>query len=279
MAETTLLGETIEAFDDARGDRMDGVWASGVTWSLLMRDVDSDQVREGLEEALALVRETQEPARDLFGTPTEHADALWARWHDDGMLVLTGPETPSWQGALRLGLGMSAAYGALFALVLLLRGDLGDGAPLGRILLVSLALGMGTTLGLALWGRRHRRRPAGPDAPEDVHWSLELTEILRTRYSLSGPRVRDIVAEAHAHAAESGRPVLEEFGTPTAYAARFAPDLRRRSRLTIAFFALLIGAVVLQMVDGVRWTHVAMIACFTWLGWSEVRRLRNLRPS
>lgn len=274
MAETTPLGETIEAFDDARGDRTDGVWAFAVTWSLLMRDVDADQVRDGLEEALALVRETQESPEDLFGTSSQHADALWARWHADGRLVLTGPVTQSWPEVIRLGLGMSAAFALLLSLGLLVQGDLGDAWPGWRILLVSLAVGIGAALGNALWDRRHRRGAPAPGAPEDVHWSLELTEILRTRYSLSGSRVRDIVAEAHAHAAETGRPVVDEFGTPTAYAARFAPDLRRRSRLTIAFFALLAGSVVVQMVGGVQWTHLAMIAGFTWLCWSEVRRLR-----
>src|SRR5687768_14957188 len=136
MAEPTPLGETIEAFDDARGDRMDGVWAFAVTWSLMMRDVHSDQVRDGLEEALALVRATQESPEDLFGTATQHADALWARWQAEGRLVLTGPATQSWPEALRLGLGLSAACAVLFALVVLVRGDVGDAAPTGRMLLV-----------------------------------------------------------------------------------------------------------------------------------------------
>lgn len=276
MADRTPIPATVEAFEHARGVAPDGVWAYAVAWALLLRDVQTDLVDDGLREALDLVRQTHESPEDLFGPAPEHADALWARWQADGVLRLSGPEPLSWPGAVRLGLGMSSAYAVLFALLQLATGDL-DAASVVRVVLVSLALGMGTVLLLALWGRRHQRPAPGSDAPADARWSLELTEVLRTRYSLSGRRVRDVVAEAHAHAHEAGRPVREEFGTATAYAARLAPDLRRRSRWTIAAVAALAGAVVVQMVDGVHWSEAGLLACLGWVGACEVRRIQRLR--
>ena len=88
---------------------------------------------------------------------------------------------------------------------------------------------------------------------------------------MSGPRARRIVAEAHAHALETGRPVEEEFGTPTSYAARFAPDLRRRSRLTTAFYAVVAACAGLLLVDDLRWTWAVVVASFAWMAWSEHR--------
>lgn len=276
MAETTPLSETLDAFDGARDDRMDGVWAFAVSWSLLMRDVDADRVRDGLEEALALVRETGEPPAELFGTPGEHADALYEQWVSEGCLVLADAGHQSWSGSAWLGLALSAVWALLLAAAVWVRGDLAATESGVRVVLISLVIGFGTSFGLAAWSRRHRRPSLPADAPADLRWSVELTEILRSRYAMSGPRVRRIVAEADAHALEAGRPVEAEFGTPTSYAARFAPDLRRRSRLTVAFFAALAGTVVVQMVGGIHWTHVVMLVGFAWLGWREHRTHRRL---
>lgn len=275
MAETTPLSRTFEAFDSARGDQMDGAWAFTVSWSLLMRGVDADQVREGLEEALALVRETQESPQDLYGTAREHADALHDRWLAEGRLVLTDTDRTSWPDALGLGLGLSAAYAVLLTVVTWARGDLTDPASVVRVLLLSLAIGLGSALLLGLWSRRHRLHRPGADAPADLAWSSELAEILRTRYAMSGPRVRGIVAEAGAHALESGRTVEDEFGTPTAYAARFAPDLRRRSRVRSTFYAVLACCAGILFVDEPRWTPAVLVVGFAWMGWSEARRARS----
>ncbi len=229
MAEaTTSLAATIEAFDDARGDSMDGVWAYGVSWALMMRDVDARLVAQGLGEALEVVRDTGEAPGDLFGSPREHADELYERWVAESRLVLA------------------------------------DSTRL---------------MGLAVWSRRHRppRRTAAPDAPAEVRWSVELTEILRTRYAMSAARVRDLVAEAHLHAAESGTTVQEEFGTPEEYAARFAPDRARRSRLTLAVLAGLLVLSGAFLVDGFSWTNAAMTGLLSCLLASEYRTYREVR--
>lgn len=279
MAEqTTPLAATIEAFDHARGEDMDGAWAHSVSWTLMMRDVDADLVRDGLEQALALVRDSGESPTELFGSAREHALALYDQWLAEGRLTLTAGSHTTWRGAVLLGLGMSAAYAVLFGGVLLVRGDLRSGA-LGWALLVALVLGMGGALGLAAWSMRHRRPAPDPDGPAEQRWATELTEVLRTHYSLSGRRVRDIVAEACAHAAESGRTVSEEFGTPREYAARFAPDLARRSLLTTCLLGSLALVSAILFLDGPRWSNAGLLLGFGWLALAEHRRYRTLRAS
>ena len=113
MAERTPLSATIDAFDSARGDDMDGVWAFGVSWSLMMRDVDPDLVRDGLEQALAVVRTSGESASALFGDPSEHAAALYDEWSSEGRLTLIALTRTTWPEALRLGTGLSAAYAVI----------------------------------------------------------------------------------------------------------------------------------------------------------------------
>ena len=93
---------------------------------------------------------------------------------------------------------------------------------------------------------------------------------------LSDARVREIVAEARAHAAESGRTLEEEFGPPDEYAA-VRPDARRRTTLTIAFYAVLVVLQLVQMVDGFSWATAAVVLCFGWLTWNEHRHYDRLR--
>ncbi|MDT0184766.1 hypothetical protein Q9S36_31735 [Microbacterium sp. ARD31] len=270
MAEqTTPLASTIRSFDSARGEEMDGVWAFGVSWSLMMRDVDPSLVDEGLREALDIVRSTQESPEVLFGTATEHADALYEQWRSEGRLVLRGDVT-TWREGVAMGLGLGLATGVAYALLLLLRDDAGTVTVL-RGLGVALAVGLGGALLHTAWSRRHLRRPPRPGETADLRWSLELAEILRTRCSMSGARVRDVLAEADAHARDAGRSLEDEFGTPQEYAARFAPDLVRRSRWRFAGFvamALLTGAF---FVDGPTWSTGLITAIWTWWAVRERR--------
>src|SRR6476620_9854416 len=115
MAEhTTPLAATIDAFNDARGEALDSLWAYGVSWRLLRRDVEPAQVDEGLREALALVEQTQQSPEDLFGDPDEHADALYDRWVEEGRLHLWDPSSMSWREVPAWGLGMAAFYSVAF---------------------------------------------------------------------------------------------------------------------------------------------------------------------
>jgi len=246
-----------------------------VSWNLMMDDVDVDQVREGLEEALDVVRATGESPQQLFGSASEHADALQDQWVTEGRLVLADSRD-RWPEVVRFGLGMSVAYAVLLGVVTWVRGDLTGTDSAVRAVLIALTIGMGSSVVHGLWPRRHHRRAPGIDAlGTDRAWSLELTEILRSRYAMSGARVRRIVADAQAHARETGRPVEVEFGTPTAYAARFAPDLRRRSRLTTALYAVLAACAGLLLVDDLSWTWAVVVATFAWMAWREHRSSRR----
>ncbi len=274
MAEVSPpLTSTLEAFGAVRGEHGDKVWAWAVSWMLTMDDVDIDQIRGGLDEALALVAETQESPEDLFGEPRQHADDLYQHWLSEGRLMLADPPTPAWRETATTGLALSAFYAVAFVAVLGLRDGADNSTSIPEILLISLIVGFGSTLGHAAWTRRHRRR-SRLDAPADEQWSLALTEILRTRYSMSGSRVRGIVAEAHSYAAEADRKVQEEFGTPEEYAARFAPDVTRRRRLTTALLASMATLSALQLVDGFSWTAAGLVACFATLTLAEHRRHR-----
>lgn len=274
MSETPLQA-TIDAFDEARGDALDGVWARSVSWTLLMRDVEADLVRDGLAEALEVVRQTRESPQELFGPACDHADALYGQWLSEGRLVLTADET-TWRQAVLTGLVMSAVVAVGLLVLLALRGE-ATTALLPRLSAIAIVVGLGSALGSAVWQRRHRPRDLPIDAPTDVRWSLELTEVLRTRYAMSGPRVRDIVAEAGAHALESGASVEAEFGTPEEYAARFAPDLARRSRLTAAFLGSLALLNVVLLLDGLHWSNVGLLLGFGLLAVLEHRKARGLR--
>src|SRR6476620_7283421 len=97
MAETeTPLATLFRAFGRARREELDSTWAYDVSWRLLRQDVDPAQVHEGLEEALALVQESQESPEALFGTAEEHADALYAQWVGEGRLHLWDAATMTW---------------------------------------------------------------------------------------------------------------------------------------------------------------------------------------
>lgn len=149
MAETDqTLVSTYDAFSAARGEEMDHVWAFSVSWKLMMNDVEVEQVREGLEEALTVVRETQQSPEDLFGDPKEHATELYRRWKSEGRLRLThGEKIVAARSIPASGL-VASGWVALLMFVWALV----DGAELPvTFLVLPVALGFAAVLGLALW--------------------------------------------------------------------------------------------------------------------------------
>ncbi len=339
MAEAkTPLAVIHEKFEQARGEDLDGVWAYAVSWRLMRRDVEPDQVCEGLEEALALVKETQESPDVLFGTPADHADALYDRWVEEGRLHLWDAGRATWPEVPSSGLACAAFFSVAFLAVFLFHGETSRTWTLGMIVIpvgmglgvVTMATAWDTTLRsrgfggavvaasatlvasatvIALvneWSKAHplgtasiwwylavaaacallsttwRRwldaRPVPvPEGIADVdEWSRELAAILRGRYTMADARVRTIIGDAHAHAADAGRTVQEEFGTPEEYAAGFVPDLARRSRLLVAYY---LGAAVLNLVGvtfGISWRSLVIAAGFGWLAWREYLKYRRL---
>ena len=119
------------------------------------------------------------------------------------------------------------------------------------------------------------------DAWADDAWAEELAGTLRLRMDLPEARVREIVREARAHAAESGRPLVEEFGAPARYAARFRRDRATASR-RMAWLYTGMAALVLTislgtfLTDGrLSWWNVAWVTVIVLVAagqWREYRR-------
>ncbi|MBS2940307.1 hypothetical protein KDN32_21435 [Nocardioides sp. J2M5] len=334
MAEqTTPLAALHDEFDRARGVPADGGWAFAVSWRLLRRDVEPHQVCEGLEEALALVRETQESPEDLFGTPEEHSDALYDRWVAEGRLHLwdassmTWPEVPAW------GFGLASFWTGAFMVFLLLDGRTTLTWTLGWVLLPvgigvlkavvwatwdtllrargAAAAAIGTlgaiaagasTLALAnewaktvplgtastwsyLWvvagcallaaaaGRWADARPTPAPAIADVdEWSRQVGAILRGRYHLADVRVAKIIGDAHAIAADAGRTVQEECGTPEEFAAGFVPDHARQRRIEGTIWAIIAVAQGVSLVGDFGWFRAALATACLAIAWRLLHR-------
>lgn len=140
---------------------------------------------------------------------------------------------------------------------------------------------VGCALLATSWRRWTATWPATvpPVAQHTDDWSARLAALLRARHSLSDARVATILAEARGHAAASGRSVQEEFGAPEEYAARFRPDLARRSRLLAWFYVLLSTMNVIAIVDGPTWYNVGAAFLLAWMAWTERRTYLDLRAT
>lgn len=112
---------------------------------------------------------------------------------------------------------------------------------------------------------------AAQEEPDDEQWVRRFSGVLRGPGWHSDARVREIVTEARSHAAESGRTLAEEFGSPDGHAAAYGVDVRRRTRLKIAFFAVLVGLNLVPMVDGASWAAAVPALFFASLAWKEYR--------
>lgn len=338
MADTTPIPATVEAFEQARGDALDGVWAHGVSWALLVRDVEADLVDEGLREALEVVRDTGEPAEELFGPAGEHAVVLYDRWVDEGRLRLAGRTSMPWRAVPSSGLAWSAFFCVAFAVMMWASGDSPRTWTLGMAI-IPVGLGLATAAAVATrdallqrrgtvtgivgaasavvalavllasaneWSRAHpwgthsawwyvplaiacgllstawrrwtdtwpsQATPAQIDVDE---WSRQVAALLRARYSLADGRVRSIIAEAQQHALQSGRSLVEEFGTPEDYAARFAPDLARRALHTMWFHLFLVALSVAAVLAGGSRLNLVTAVGFAWVAWRYHRSYRRL---
>ena len=124
------------------------------------------------------------------------------------------------------------------------------------------------------WGRWLESRPEDvrPGIADVDDWSRRLAAILRGSYSLSEERVRTIVGDAHAHAADADRTVQEEFGTPEEYAAGFAPDRARKHRFEAWFWVFLGAAQGVWLLDDFGWIRAAVSLACLWVAWRTCHR-------
>lgn len=151
-------------------------------------------------------------------------------------------------------IGFSAAVAAGFALsegLLLWRGS--------GFWLLAIAAGylMLATVTHWIWPVPEPRAPA-EQVSGDLEWKRHLAAALRERGDITETRLRTIVADAERHSAQAHRSLPEEFGSPTSYAARFAPDAVVRARRAAWGWTVLTAAPVAVFVlygldDGWHW--------------------------
>lgn len=121
--------------------------------------------------------------------------------------------------------------------------------------------------------------PAWTAPRDDEEWLGVLAGALRLRAGFSETRVRDVVAEARAHATESGSTLQEEFGRPEDYAAQFSGDTTRRTRLRAwGFTAIAVVSGVTAAPPDVSWTGVVLLVGWTAMAvreWVVLARARR----
>lgn len=211
------------------------------------------------------------------------------------------------------GLGAAAAGGLLVAYAVAVAGAVLalDPVSLGTVpgvwmALVSAAYGLAASAVGRLWPQRpedpdgeapaagpHVAEPPRPGlaAPSDDAWTNALRAALRERGDMTEARVRTVVAEAVAHARQTGRPLPEEFGSPGSYAARFARDpvvLSRRGAWSATLLALcpVALAVVYVVDDGWAWDSrywtlvvwFVLAASLAVPAWWRALRVRRVPP-
>jgi len=336
MAEETPIPATVDAYEQARGEELDGRWAFAVSWRLLMKEVDATLVDEGLREALELVRETGESPEELFGSPGVYAAELFEKWRSEARLNPAAVKVP----AARSLIASSLKAGGWIAFIMFVLELVGSrDLPVG-IFALPLVLGFATIVGVAFWEWASRAWATAlvvsamtaatvgiaattvvvleatsgtslgaltpwlllleaavlwsagtvvlilvtaktfgevQDDPDDEQWVRRFSGVLRGAAWQSDARVREIVREARSHAAESGRTLAEEFGPPDSYAMTYGVDVRRRTTLKIAFYAVLVALNLVPMVDGFSWATTAVALFFTWQAWKEYRKYDRFR--
>lgn len=103
--------DPVEAFSAAGGSEADGTWAGAAFLRLTMANLAQDEVRARLDDALALVRESQVPADELFGDPIAWADGQLEQASVDGAAFTDDDATPG--DVIAVGLGMAGLMAML----------------------------------------------------------------------------------------------------------------------------------------------------------------------
>lgn len=180
------------------------------------------------------------------------------------------------------GVVLVLAAGAGFLLPTLAGLHLFTGSVAWHLAIVAGYLTLGV-LGFMLLPTGETARESEQQTPDDGTWALVLGGTLRGRLGYSDERARQVVEEARAHAAASGRPLAEEFGTPQEYAARFRPDTRRKDRLyavlltlVAAYWVGMLGFEWISPQESVQWWRILGAVLFPVLAGLQWRLV--LRP-
>ncbi|GGF43572.1 hypothetical protein GCM10010922_18850 [Microbacterium sorbitolivorans] len=285
-----------ELFGDARE------WAAGrrAEWVADGADWSDDDEPTSVKGALFMVLLAAAGISLLFVAQT----LLTAAWSEE--ISLAGAIFPTLLGAATVGAhalftrlrerrSQLAAVAGTAALLLAVGGTLtavawlSNGISLGIAtgwwhLAAALVLGILAFAALQFLPAPRRRVAAGPR--DDDAWLKELGASLRTRGDITDHRANEIVEEAREHAADSGGSLGDEFGTPRAYAARFAKNpvvpARRRAIFSAALATVALVVLAIDLSDGGDFPYatfawfaiLALNAALTLAAWRTAARER-----
>ncbi|MEL4505151.1 hypothetical protein AAEX63_12830 [Luteococcus sp. H138] len=130
-------------------------------------------------------------------------------------------------------------------------------------------------------------RAQGPSAVSDDEWLATAAGELRERVDLAEAQVQDALAEARAHAAQSGTRLAQEFGNPVGYARQLPGDqaVWHIRKAMLNSFLLLCWVFVVwdwnwtSSLWGSTWRAAVLLLFFwqavqNWVGWHRVRARR-----
>ncbi len=158
----STLDEVATSFREARGDGADEDWARRAAARFVLDDVRAPLARQALAGLVPTVRESGEPARELFGDAVAWATDRQAAWRAEGVPA-TGPDVPTSPRGLVHDLFFGAAFvSVVFTVVRILT----DGWTLDldlALILFPLLLSLGMLAVRVVWHAAVRRwaRPRG----------------------------------------------------------------------------------------------------------------------
>ncbi|WP_409485403.1 hypothetical protein [Arsenicicoccus dermatophilus] len=205
-----------------------------------------------------------------------------------GSLVSLGAIT-TWESAVAR---WSTTWGAAAVLGVIAAGSLGiaalfavtDAHPLAHAS-IGWHLPLAAAYAALAWVLGRVIPDPGPEQTRpltDEAWAHDLARILRTRGDLPEPQVGRVLEDARAHAQQTGAPLVEEFGSPAAYAAQVSPRPIVRARRSAIFqtgvLALCAWLASEQLVDASHpwparvcfWLALACLAFLAIRTWWQV---------
>lgn len=153
---TASTSDVLQAYRDARAQAEDETWASRVLALSVTQGVRLDVLERELWGALELVRESGEPAEDLYGPAQEWAQDRIEERVARGQRVVDSVADTEWRDVPVVGSVVAGILSLLILAVWWARDGLTTDYTAG-LLLLPVASGFGIILALATWERVLRR--------------------------------------------------------------------------------------------------------------------------
>ncbi|MGO0576044.1 hypothetical protein [Ornithinimicrobium panacihumi] len=150
MTTNDTLDTVLSGFAKARGVEADEEWAAVAATRMTLDDVNQDLARDGLAEALELVRQTQESPEELFGDAREWARSQVKQWRVDGEPVEPLEPDTSWRLVPTVSAVTAAIISVVLLVALMLGGEWRFDYTWGALLLPTIAA-LTTVVGLTVF--------------------------------------------------------------------------------------------------------------------------------